>query len=235
MTKSSYRMLKWTLMAAMGASLATACVVSSGDGDDDTDIEDGGSSGKSTTTGGKSGSSTGGKSGSSTGGTGGSSTAGTTTEGGTPGGEGGTPGGEGGTPPTYMAGLCDSELGTMTPADVPSCDPADKDEMNACLKCMKMHCCEEWQACYGTNPTTACGYGPTAADDLGQFDCIQQCMVDGNDGVVNEDDLLRDCADMCVNQCDIADEGLITAGTQALVACTHDTETCLEACYPIKQ
>ncbi len=230
MTKSSYRMLKWTFMAAMGASLATACVVSSGDGDDDTDIEDGGSSGKSTTTAGKSGSSTGGKAGSSTGGTSGSG--GTTTEGGTPGGEGGTPGGEGGTPPAYMAGLCEDELGTMTPANLPSCEPADKDETNACLKCMKMSCCETWQACYGTSPTTACGYGPTEADDLGQFDCIQACFVDGNDGVVDSAELLMNCADMCLNQCDGKDD-FITTGTSELVGCTQDN--CLDECYPLKE
>jgi hypothetical protein len=225
MTKSSYRMLKWTFVAAMAASLGTACVVSTGDGED-TDIDDGGSSGTKTT-GGKSGSSSGGKSGSSTGGTGGSATGGSGGSAGTS--EGGEPN-SGGTPPTYEAGLCDDDLGTQTPADLPSCEPGDKDETDACFKCMKASCCEQWQQCYGTEPATACGWGPSSPEDAGQFDCIQQCFVNTFDGTQAEDDVFVDCEGMCLNQCDGKDGNFATAATQDLITCTRDK--CVTECYP---
>lgn len=229
MTKSSYRMLKWTFLAAMAASLGTACVVSSGDGDGgDTDIDDGGSSGKTGSQGGKSGGGTGGKGGttSGSGGTGGGS-AGT--------GDGGSEpnGGTGGTPPTYVAGLCDGELGTMTPSELPSCTPNDKDEQDACLKCMKASCCEDWQLCYGKDPTSACGWGATSEEDLGQFDCIQTCFTSTFDGSQEEGDVLADCESMCLNQCEDKDDGFATTDTQALLECTRTN--CLDECYPPKE
>ena len=87
-TKSSYRVLKWTLLLGGLASLVSACVVTSGDGNIS---GDGGESGTTTDTAGKS----------STAGTGGSSsTAGKTNSAGTGGsataGTGSSAGGDGG-------------------------------------------------------------------------------------------------------------------------------------------
>ena len=216
MQTTSYRVLKWTLLAGVAASMATACVVTSGDGDDD--IFDGGESGSSTTagktTGGSSaGSNDGGKT--STGG-GGSSTAGTTTT-----------GGDGGTGSSYVPGLCQAD--DPTPTSEPSCSPKATDEGLTCKICLKSMCCTDWQTCYGDTPTTACGWGQTE-DAPGQFDCIQKCFVDGAADATDADVLLGDCAAMCANQCDNPDNGLIMDSTSSLVDCANTN--CQDDCFP---
>jgi hypothetical protein len=227
-TKSSHRALKWTLFMGLAASLASACVVSTGDGDnDDIDINGGeggttnNTSGTKNTGGTKAGTNTGGNS------AGMSPTAGTTSGGGEDG-----AGGE-----TYVPGACESE--GKTPSMLPSCDAKDDD--NPCGACLKTKCCDSLQECYGTEPTSACGYGATSDEDLGQFDCIVDCYKENADGIMSQEDVLRDCAGECANQCADVGDGLINSDTQALLDCAQNgedgdmamgTDDCNEACFP---
>lgn len=226
-TKSSHRALKWTLFLGIAASLASACVVSTGDGDnDDIDIN-GGESGSSNTSGTKN---TGGtKAGSSSGGAsaGTSTTAGTTSGGGEDGG-----GGE-----TYVPGACQDSL--TTPSMLPSCDLKDDD--NDCGACLKSKCCDSLQECYGTEPTSACGYGATSDEDLGQFDCIRDCYEKNADGIKTQAEVITECAGECANQCADVGDGLINEDTQALLDCAQNgedgdmdmgTDDCNDACFP---
>lgn len=221
-TKSSYRALKWTLFMGLAASLASACVVSTGDGDDNDFPIDGGDGGTKNTAGTKA---TGGtKAGTNTGGTaagtGGTSagTAGTGTA--------GTMTGEGGGD-SYEPGLCFSD--SPVPSSLPSCTPKDGDGNVAtdCLACLKASCCDEWQTCYGSEPTSACGWGATPEAN-GQFDCIVACWETTNDGVTSPEVILADCDAMCLNQC--SNEDFTNDDTGALVACGR--ESCNDQCFP---
>jgi len=219
-TKSSYRVLKWTMLVGTAASLATACVVTtSGDGGGGAGVGDISFAGESSSTSGKT--STGGstsEAGKTSGGSGGASTAGTA---------GTMAMGEAGA--AYVAGLCDAD--GATPTMEPSCDPSANDAGKDCKICLKAKCCSDWQTCYGETPTTACGWGPTEADD-GQFDCIQHCFADGAMAATNADDLLTECAGKCALQCDTPDNGNITDATNALITCANDPATCQDACFP---
>jgi hypothetical protein len=207
MQTTSYRVLKWTLFAGFAASMATACVVTSGDGGDDISVggESGSSNndaGKTSTTGGTS-AGTGGKT--STGGGGSSTTAGTA---GTT-----SAGGEGGAASTME----------------PSCSPKATDDGQTCKICLKSKCCSDWQACYGDTPTTACGWGPTEKAP-GQFDCITKCFTDGAANAVDAEALLGSCTAGCAQQCDNADNGLIMDSTNSLVDCANSM--CADECFP---
>jgi hypothetical protein len=228
-TKSSYRVLKWTLFMGVAATLASACVVSTGDGDDKDVTIEGGEGGTNNTSGTKN---TGGtKAGNDTGGTSaGSSTAGT----GAGGSAAGAGGGEGN--PDYP-GACESEL--VTPSMEPSCDEKATD--NDCGKCLKSKCCTALQACYGTQPTSACGYGTAESPDdaaLGQFDCIRECYKVNNDGVKSETEIFEGCAGECLLQCE--SEGLINQDTQDMLDCALNgadgaatgTDDCHDVCFP---
>jgi hypothetical protein len=217
-TKSSYRVLKWTLLVGTAASMATACVVTSGT----TDTSDGGEGGTTTTAGKTStgGNATAGKS--STGGSsaGTTSTAGKTSTGGSP---------DGGAGSDYVPGLC--QVDNPTPTMVPSCDPDPvRDKDNPCKVCMKAKACDAWQTCFGDTPTTACGWGATA-DAPGQFDCIHDCYLDNHMPGDDVEMTLGDCEGMCLNQCKDKDtDGFALTDTQALLGEAQDK--CLAECFP---
>jgi hypothetical protein len=226
-TKSYTRLLKWSLLACVTASLATACVVTTDDdGDDFFDGGDSnsGTSGKTSTTGGAGTSSTAGKTstaGTTSAGTGGTSSAGT----------GGTGGSGGTTAPGEEIGLCQAD-DDPEPTDLPNCDPDAKDETDACRKCMRASCCSEWKTCYGSEPRTACGWGADPTDDFeGQYDCIRNCYVVklNEDPSREEPAIIEDCSFECLKQCDEAD-GLPMDSTSALVECT--TMSCNDVCFP---
>lgn len=221
-TKSSYRVLKWTLMAGVMASLG-ACVVTSGDGGDDP-FGDGGESGSSTTTAGKT--STAGSGGStstagkpSTGGGGSASTAGTSAGGAA--GEGGA-GGE-----RYVPGVCDDDLAVPSKPQDTALNADDEKPFYACRKCLKVGCADAWGTCYGDTPTSACGSGSTE-DAPGQFECIRTCFVKDTSG---DDTLtvLGKCESECLDQCAVKDQGFATGDTQELLACGQDK--CLADCF----
>lgn len=226
-TKFSYGLVKWSFFMGVAASLATACVVSSGDGTgDDTNIPEGGDGNTKPQGGSKA-----------TGGSSGTSTSGNAGEGGAEPAAGGT-----GTGTGYTPGLCQSD--DPTPSMVPSCAASAADE-NECLICLKAQCCEEWQTCYGDTPTSACGWGVTAADeDLGQFDCVRACYSDDeiNDGIKSETEVFEACAAACLNQCE--EEGLLNDDTNDLIACarngaddspTAGNDDCNDVCFPPPQ
>lgn len=220
-TKSSYRVLKWTFILGAMATLGSACVITSGDGDDE---GEGGESGSSTAEAGKA----------TTAGTGGTASAG---RGGSGGGSAGTTttpaagaGGEG-----YMVGLCDADEPDLTkgisPTKFPSCAPSANDQGEDCKKCLKDKCCEQWQVCYGSEPHIACGWGPTEADD-GQWDCIANCIIDPDSDAATPAELLTTCTASCTNQCEAEDGGNILVATSDLITCANDPATCESECFP---
>jgi hypothetical protein len=221
--KFPYSVLKWTLLLGVASSLATACVVTSGDGTnislggEGNNTTDGGepSSGGSTSTAGKGGS--GGST--STAGKGGTSSAGTTSM-----------GGEGGTSAAYVPGKC--QVDAVTPASEPSCDDAKPME-DPCRVCLRTKACSQWQACYAENPTTACGFGPKE-DDGGQFGCILTCFFDNKAGETDPDKLFADCSAGCALQCDGADkdQGLIMDSTNDLAGEAYSK--CNAECFPFQ-
>jgi len=233
-TKFSYRVLKWTMLVGTASSLATACVVTSGNDDGSAGAPDFTFGGENTSTSGKTSaggnSSTAGKT--STGGSSGSSAGGTSSAGTTTGGKGGD---------AYVPGLCDADASDPTDPDgvrptmLPSCDPgADddpKDPAQACKICMKAKCCSEWKDCYGDTPTTACGWGETKKAD-GQFDCIVNCFAKNESGETTDTDLLAVCAGKCTNQCDAADNGNVTSATSDLIGCANVEGVCQAECFP---
>jgi hypothetical protein len=218
--KSSYRVLKWMFLVGAMATLGTACVVTSGDGDDD---GEGGEGGTDTTTAGKN----------STSGSGGTSSAGTSA-----GGKGGTAsagtnaggsaaGGEGGAPDTYVPGVCDDTLKIPSMPRDTALNADDEKPEFACRKCLKTSCGDEWATCYGEAPTAACGYGSTE-DAPGQFECVRLCVLEDTSG----DDLsvvLPACDAACLDQCEDADQGFTTEATGDLVEC--GTGACLAECF----
>jgi hypothetical protein len=233
-TKFSYRTLKFAVFMGMAAALASACVVSSGDGDDDPFGVDGGEGGTDNTSGTKNtGGTKAGTSGSggttSTSGTGGT----TTTEGGGAG-EGGVVAN-----PDYP-GVCDSSLKQPSVINDAACTADDAD--NPCGACLKKTCCEAFKTCYGKEPTSACGYG-TSPDkietDRGQFDCIVACYERDNDGVKDEAEILDGCQTECLNQCAATDD-FINEDTNNLMGCalngTDDDpavgDDCHDECFP---
>jgi hypothetical protein len=225
-TKSSYRVLKWTLLLGTAASMATACVVTtSGDGGNvggdisfagDGTSTSGKTSGAGTT-------STAGKASTGGGGTGGSTGGTSTTTAGT------AAGGQGEGGAAYVPGLC--QVDDPTPTSLPSCDPnPDRDTGQPCKICMKAQCCTDWQTCYGEMPTTACGYGATA-DAPGQFDCIQGCYMDTPNASDDVLGTLQTCESKCLNQCAEKDtDGFALTDTEALMGCAQDH--CLAECFP---
>jgi hypothetical protein len=217
-TKSSYSVLKWAFLAGVIASTASACVVSSGDGDDeDTDITEGGDGGTSSNTAGKS---TGGG-GSSAGTTAGSSSSGAPTT------DGGEPAmGTGGMPSGFVPGMCMDGVDPVTSTVEPSCDPVDGED--ACIACIKAQACTEFKACFGEEPTSACGVGQTEGSD-GQFLCISKCFAANEMGSLDEAELLGDCAVQC-NDC----PGEINDETNDLITVANDPGTCQEECFPFE-
>ncbi len=139
--------------------------------------------------GGSAGSGSGGASGASggSGGSGGvggvSGSSGTGGFGGT-GGVGGGTGGIGGTSGTSGtsgvggaggsgAYVCDNQAtGTPTPGDCTPDDPG-----NPCQVCVQTSCCNQFEACLGTNPNNPCAYG--APDGSGEIYCILTYVAAG--------------------------------------------------------
>ncbi|HKY35896.1 MAG TPA: hypothetical protein VJN18_08155 [Polyangiaceae bacterium] len=216
-TKSSYGVLKWAFLAGVTACLASACVVSSGDGnDDDTDIIEGGDGGTSTTTGGKS---TGGKSSGGAGSGGTHSSGAPTTDGGDP--------GMGGAPPSgFVPGICQGPADEApTPTVEPTCDAVAGD--SACIACVKLKACPAYQTCFGEAPHTACSVGATEGAP-GQFVCVSDCYKAGVANAVDLDMLLQECSVMC----DDCADGLLNDETGVLIGEARMTANCEAECFP---
>ena len=146
-TKSSFRVVKWSLLAAVVASLASACVVTSGDGDIDDNFGEGGDGGTNSNTAGTK------SAGSSNGG---SSNGGTKSDAGETGSDGGTPGmgmAGSGNPGTFVPGECQVDEPLNSNGTLALCDEAAGDD--DCTKCLKDKVCPEYMACFGTDPATA--------------------------------------------------------------------------------
>jgi hypothetical protein len=217
--KFPYSVLKWTLVLGVASSLATACVVTSGDG---SDLGDGGEGNNNTgNVGNEAGeTSNGGSSSAGKGGTGGSATAGSSTAGST------AAGGDGGSGSTaYVPGQCMDQA--PTPSSEPSCDTSTGNQAE-CSKCLKTNACALYKECYGTAPTTACGYGPVEGDG-GQFQCILNCFAENKNDLTDPDDLFLECGTSCALQCDAAD-GAIMGVTNDLADAAY--KKCNAECFP---
>jgi hypothetical protein len=220
-TKISYGVVKWMFLAGMTCSLASACIVSSGDGiDDDTPFDDGGDGG-TTPSGGKSGSGGGGKSGS-------GGTAGSKSDGGMPNTvDGGEPGAGGGGMPssTFVPGECQTTNDPLQPTLLPVCDDAAGD--NACIECLKLQACDEFKTCFGEAPATACSVGMTEGAD-GQFECVRKCFAEGADDALDADMLLSDCSATC----DECGTGGLNDETSDLIVEANNPDKCQAECFP---
>jgi hypothetical protein len=212
--------LKWTFMVGALTTLATACVVSAGDGSGDI-TGDGGEAGTSSTAGTNSTagtSSTAGKGG--TGGSAGSGTSGSATA--MAGADAGGAGGE-----VYVPGVCDDDLAVPSMPRDTTLNADDETPAYACRKCLKTNCATAWSTCYGEAPTAACGYGSTE-DAPGQFECIRTCFLDDMSADDTET-ILSNCESQCLDQCADKDQGFATADTQELLGCGQ--ESCLVECF----
>jgi hypothetical protein len=142
-------------------------------------------------------------------------------------------GGAGGS--DQAGGVCDGDS-APAPEDLPACTPAvnDPDGGNECRECMKQHCCEPWQACYGEAPRGACGYG-SMGDEIGQMDCLIFCYYQDADGVKSLEDVLAGCQQKCVGSC-----ASLSQATTEIVSCAikgpdgddDGNDDCLDVCFP---
>ena len=196
--------LRLVSVGVIGGLLASACVITSDDGDDDENGE-GGEGGDETTGGRRP--------------TGGSPTTGGRATGGT--GTGGTTGGTTPTGGTSTGGAATG--GTINACDVEEFEPADTCDFeggDACSMCLTGSCCDEIKYCYSTDPVrNRCGYGITSSDDS-EFDCAAACLAEIGD-IPTQDDI-----DDCVGQCMTC--GVGTLDTALLTQCLADN--CFEEC-----
>jgi hypothetical protein len=217
--KFPYSVLKWTLMLGVASSMATACVVTSGDG---SGLGDGGEGNENTGNVGNAAGEPNSNGGTTSAGTssGGSATAGSSTAGTT------AAGGEGGGAAAYVPGQCMDQ--SPTPSSEPSCDTSTGNQAE-CSKCLKTKACTLYKECYGTGPTSACGYGPVEGDG-GQFQCILDCFNKNEDNIALADDLFASCGAGCALQCDV--DGAIMDVTNDLADLAY--KDCNAECFPFE-
>lgn len=205
--------------ALFGASIATACVITTDNDDDDTTDETDGESGRAGRAGATSGRAGAGGTRAGSGGGG----AGGTRAGAGGGGTAGATAGTGGSAPTQLD--CSDPDGT--PAA--SCEfaiPANAPDNQAeCFECLSGSCCTEIKNCYATNPENLCGYGGPVGGS--EFECFRLCLVEQaeerNDTTYTTDD-----AEVCAVECSTPRDkngdacGLIGDQTNALFNCMAD-------------
>ncbi len=197
--------LRLVSVGVIGGLMASACVITSDDGDDENG--EGGEGGDESTGGRRptGGASTGGRA---TGGTGtGGATGGTSTGGASTGGA--------------------ATGGTINACDVDEFEPADTcefDDSDACSMCLSSNCCAEIKSCYADDPVqNRCGYGITD-DSLSEFECASQCLLDIGD-IPTQDDI-DDCVGSCMTCADVR-----TLDTASLTHCLADS--CYEECLAL--
>ena len=219
-TKSYWRML--AVGSVVSAFIASACVITTDDPDDD--IDTAGSGGQATSSGGKA-------SGGSTA-TGGSGTAGSAHAG---------SGGSGNAPGSFE---CDPESEAGGPSDpvgtVPlSCEPGTSP--NPCDKCVQTKCCAEYGACYATEPGNQCGYGGPlkykGEDNVGEFNCVTVCLqaAVAMSGVAPTGEDLGQCANECATSIPgSAKDCSPVYGLQTNEVVVCQVEKCSEECFGTK-
>jgi len=131
---------------------------------------------------------------------------------------------DGGASPAFEPGQCDGDAQPVEPGVFATCKVAAKDD--ACSQCLKQQACEQYRHCYGTEPKSACGWGPRLTEP-GQYDCIRQCFATGVAGSADTGALLDTCVSECGNGCS---NGSVNADTAALLSATNDH--CLKQCFP---
>lgn len=137
------------------------------------------------------------------------------------GGAAGAEAGAGGAVP--IATSCEAASPTVKPSCGPQNDP---DGGNACRECLKSECCVAWQACYGTGPRNACGYGEQVGDAIGEADCTLLCWYQTYDGSKSDAETIEACAEQCAACADT----LISEVTNELISCAYDE--CADDCFP---
>jgi hypothetical protein len=185
-TRSYWRFL--AVAGVVGALIASACTVTTGD-----DSSAGGAGGSSAAGSPAAGSPAAGSpaagSPAAGSGTAGSSAAGSATGGASTGGSG---------PVSYQ---CDPAEGGAqgTPN---SCVPIDANDV--CQKCIQAKCCDQFEACYATDPGNQCGWGgPTMIDGQpnpgGEAYCILDCLQKAvaASGTAPEDSEVLTCGAQC--------------------------------------
>lgn len=198
--------LQLVSIGVIGGLLASSCVITSDDGDDE---GEGGDSGEET---------------------GGRPTGGRTSTGGRPAtGGSGTGGATGGAPTTGGASTGGAATGgTVNACDVEEFEPAEScafETDDACSSCLSAKCCDEVKDCYAEDPVkNRCGYGVTDDDDS-QFICTSACLAEiyANGDVPTEEDI-----DTCAGSNDCMTCALPNFATIGLSQCVVDS--CLDEC-----
>ena len=215
-TKSYWQFLAVT--GVLSAFLGSACVVTTSTDDD---VGASGAAGKANSAGAPS-------AGSGTAGShAGAGTAGAGTAGGAP------AGGAGPVPFQCDPGQGGSAVGH--PNDCSVLDSSDR-----CEQCVQISCCEEWEACYSTDPGNQCGWGGPAEIDGkpnggGEALCIQLCIQDGVklSGTDPDAELVGTCANNCAtstsNGATKNCSSLVGNETNSLVGCQMDH--CVKECF----
>ena len=193
--------LQLVSIGVIGGLLASSCVITSDDGDDD---GEGGEAGEESTGGRRP--------------TGGSPATGGRATGGS--GTGGATGGVG------TGGSATG--GSISACDVEEFEPADScafETDDACSTCLSAKCCDEVKDCYAEDPVkNRCGYGITDSDDS-QFECTAACLAEiyAEGDVPTEEDI-----DTCAGTNDCMTCALPNFATIGLSQCVVDS--CLDEC-----
>jgi len=203
----------WRLVAVAGvvsAFVASACVVTT----DDPGDSKGGSGGSGATAG----SSTSGGSSSTVG----SSAAGSSAHAGS-----GTAGSG-----TDDSVTCDDQTSAGgAPGEGSSCEPADATD--ECQVCIQKNCCEEYGACYATNPNNQCGYGGPLVNNKyqegGELFCMHECLKDAvaKSMISATEEDIRTCAGKCTT--DMCDTSSVGFQTSDIIGCMNSN--CTMECW----
>ena len=217
-TKSYWRLV--AVASVVSAFVASACVVTTGDGDDD-----GSSAGEA----GAAGAHTAGAANAGAGAAGSAGSAGAHA------GAAGLGAGEGGAPPTSFQ--CDPAEGGAVGTPY-GCEPDDVND--SCQTCIQSKCCSEYSACNAYNPGNQCGWGgpaklPSGKDyPGGEAICIQQCIKEGVEasGTDPDAELVGTCAAGCMTAKDTSGascEMSIGLQTDDLIRCMR--ADCSKVCF----
>jgi len=205
------------LALGIAGSIATACTISTSDGDGL-----GGSSGDSGGSTAAGGASSGGATAK-----GGTTAAGGTAAGGTAAGGAATGGSAtGGAAPEPVV-KCDGVMSSGTPAM--TCEFTGEDK-TFCHECLTKSCCDAVQQCYGFGPGTIanqCAYG--GPDGGSEFTCFEACLIKKTKagGGEYQDADVDACADMCATP---ACGGIVGNATNDLIECMTNPSKCEKDC-----
>ena len=154
----------------------------------------------------------------------------------------GTAGSHAGAAPAGGAGpvpfQCDPAQGGSAVGNPNDCSVLDSSDR--CEQCVQISCCEQWEACYSTDPGNQCGWGGPAEiggkpNGGGEALCILLCIQDGVQlsGTDPDTELVGTCGAKCAtsksNGATKECGSVLGSETNSLVAC--QMEHCVKECF----